>query len=176
MKLINGIIISLLLSTQTFAQSSLSSNDLPPTLEVAEEDSKEYQKDRERALASADAVVMATPTREFSVIVTKEGYYPRRISLFAGERLRLFVTNLSDEQNCLIVTGHNIFLAAHKGTVTEGEALFDKPGVYPFYCPSSKFNGQITVIEKKKKVAAIPQRGIASEKPAAPAVWMPKEK
>ena len=174
MKLINGIIISLLFSTQILAQSSLSSNDLPPVLEVAEEDSKEYQKDRERALASAEAV-MATPTREFSVIVTKEGYYPRRISLFAGERLRLFVTNLTDEQNCLIVTGHNIFLAAQKGNITEGEALFDRPGVYPFYCPSSKFNGQITVIEKKKKVV-VQQRGIASEKSAVPAVWMPKDR
>lgn len=173
MKLINGIIVSLLFSTPIFAQSSLSSNDLPPVLEVAEEDSKEFQKDRERALASADDI-MAIPTREFSVIVTKEGYYPRRISVFAGEKLRLFVTNLTDEQNCLIVTGHNIFLAAQKGNITEGEALFDKPGVYPFYCPSSKFNGQITVIEKKKKVV-IQQRGIASEK-SAPAVWMPKDR
>lgn len=174
MKLINGIIISLIFSTQVLAQSSMSSNDLPPTLEVAEEDSKEFQKDRERALAGAEAV-MTTPTREFSVIVTKEGYYPRKISLFAGEKLRLFVTNLTDEQNCLIVTGHNIFLAAQKGNITEGEALFDRPGVYPFYCPSSKFNGQITVIEKKKKVVILPQRGIASEK-SAPAVWMPKDR
>lgn len=172
MKLINGIVVSLIFSIQVFAQSSMNSNDLPPTMEVAEEDSKEFQKDRERALASADTV-MPTPTREFSVIVTKEGYYPRRISLFAGEKLRLFVTNLTDEQNCLIVTGHNIFLAAQKGNITEGEALFDKPGVYPFYCPSSKFNGQITVIEKKKKIAIV--RAIASEK-SAPAVWMPKDR
>jgi len=105
------------------------------------------------------------PTREVSIIVTKEGYYPRSISVFEGEKIKFYVTSTVEDPNCLIVESHKVFLAANKGKVTEAEAVFDKPGEFAFYCPSSKNDGKVVVIRK-----SVPKREIASEK-----VWMPKE-
>lgn len=105
------------------------------------------------------------PGREISIIVTKEGYYPKSISVFEGEKVKFFVTSTVEEPNCLIVESHKVFMAANKGKVTEGEAVFDKPGNFAFYCPSSKNDGKIVVIKKHE-----PKREIASE-----SVWMPRE-
>lgn len=107
------------------------------------------------------------PTREVSIIVTKEGYYPKSVSVFEGEKIKFFVTSTVEEPNCLIVESHKVFMAANKGKVTEAEAVFDKPGDFAFYCPSSKIDGKIVVIKK-----AVPKREVASE---GPSVWMPKE-
>ena len=105
------------------------------------------------------------PTREVSIIVTKEGYYPKSISVFEGEKIKFYVTSTVEDPNCLIVESHKVFLAANKGKVTEAEAVFDKPGEFAFYCPSSKNDGKIVVLRK-----SVPKREIASEK-----VWMPKD-
>lgn len=110
------------------------------------------------------------PTREVAVIVTKEGYYPKSLSVFEGERIKFFVTSTLEEPNCLIVESHKVFLAANKGKVTEAEALFDKAGEYAFYCPSSKSDGKIVVLKK-----AVPKREVASEKNQESMVWTPKE-
>lgn len=107
------------------------------------------------------------PTREISIIVTKEGYYPKSLSVFEGEKVKFYVTSTLDEPHCMIVEGHKVFLAANKGKVTEAEATFDKSGEFAFYCPSSKSDGKIVVM---KKLA--PKREIASEKTD---VWTPKE-
>ena len=106
------------------------------------------------------------PTREVSIIVTKEGYYPKSISVFEGEKIKFYVTSTVEDPNCLIVESHKVFLAANKGKVTEAEAVFDKPGVFAFYCPSSKNDGKVVVIKKVQ-----PKREIASDKEQ----WMPKE-
>jgi plastocyanin len=110
------------------------------------------------------------PMREISVIVTKEGYYPKSLSVFEGEKIKFYVTSTVEEPSCLIVESHKVFMAATKGKVTEGEAVFDRPGEFAFYCPGSKNDGKVVVI---RKVVAQPKREVASEK--EPAVWMPKE-
>ncbi len=107
------------------------------------------------------------PTREISIIVTKEGYYPKSLSVFEGEKVKFYVTSTLDEPHCMIVEGHKVFLAANKGKVTEAEATFDKAGEFAFYCPSSKSDGKIVVMKKFS-----PKREIASEKSE---VWTPKE-
>lgn len=107
------------------------------------------------------------PTREISIIVTKEGYYPKSLSVFEGEKVKFYVTSTLDEPHCMIVEGHKVFLAANKGKVTEAEATFDKSGEFAFYCPSSKSDGKIVVMKKY-----VPKREIASEKSD---VWTPKE-
>lgn len=107
------------------------------------------------------------PTREISIIVTKEGYYPKSLSVFEGEKVKFYVTSTLDEPHCMIVEGHKVFLAANKGKVTEAEATFDKSGEFAFYCPSSKSDGKIVVMKK-----FVPKREIASEKSD---VWTPKE-
>ena len=106
------------------------------------------------------------PTREVSIIVTKEGYYPKSISVFEGEKIKFYVTSTVEDPNCLIVESHKVFLAANNGKVTEAEAVFDKAGEFAFYCPSSKNDGKIVVIRKVQ-----PKREIASEKQQ----WMPKD-
>jgi plastocyanin len=104
------------------------------------------------------------PTREISIIVTKEGYYPKSLSVFEGEKVKFFVTSTVEDPSCVIVESHKVFMAAARGKVTEGEAVFDKAGEFAFYCPSSKNDGKIVVLKKHQ-----PKRDIASD------VWMPKE-
>jgi plastocyanin len=112
----------------------------------------------------------APPMREISVIVTKEGYYPKSFSVFEGEKIKFYVTSTVEEPNCLIVEAHKVFMAANKGKVTEGEVVFDKPGEYAFYCPSSKNDGKIVVLKKVNL-----KREVASEKNSDSMIWTPKE-
>ena len=109
------------------------------------------------------------PTREISVIFTEEGYYPRSISVFEGEKVRFFVTSTTDKPHCFIVESHKVFLSATKGKISESEVTFDKPGTFSFYCPSSKNDGRVVVLETKK-----PERAVASEK-KDPIQWVPKD-
>jgi hypothetical protein len=118
----------------------------------------------------AESLPKIQPTREISVIVTKEGYYPKSISVFEGEKVKFYVTSTVEEPNCLIVESHKVFMAATKGKITEAEALFDKSGEFAFYCPSSKNDGKIVVLKK-----VIPKREIASEKKSEGMLWTPKE-
>jgi hypothetical protein len=112
----------------------------------------------------------ASPTREVSIIVTKEGYYPRSISVFEGEKIKFYVTSTLEGPGCMIVESHKVFLAANKGKIAEGEALFDKAGEFAFYCPGSKNDGRVVVM---KKVA--PKREIASDKKNESMIWTPRE-
>lgn len=110
------------------------------------------------------------PTREVAVIVTKEGYYPKSLSVFEGEKIKFYVTSTVEEPHCMIVESHKVFLAANKGKVTEAEAVFDKAGEFAFYCPSSKNDGKIVVLKK-----VVPKRDIASERRHNDMLWTPKE-
>lgn len=117
--------------------------------------------------AVAEPVV---PRREISVIVTKEGYYPKNLTVFQGEKVKFYVTSTVEEPDCLLVQGHKVFLAANKGKIAEAEATFDTAGEFSFYCPSSKHDGKITVIKKNESRAV---RGLAGQND--PEVWTPKD-
>ena len=110
------------------------------------------------------------PSREVSVIVTNEGYYPKNLTVFEGEKVKFYVTSTIEDPDCLLVQGHKIFLAANKGKISEAETTFDTAGTFSFYCPSSKHDGKITVIKKAEKRAV---RGLASQND--PEVWTPKD-
>jgi plastocyanin len=110
------------------------------------------------------------PVRELAVIVTREGYYPKSLSVFEGEKIKFYVTSTVEEPHCMIVESHKVFLAANKGKVTEAEVVFDKAGEFAFYCPSSKNDGKIVVLKK-----AVPKREVASEKSREGMLWTPKE-
>lgn len=122
------------------------------------------------ALLFSTALYAQTPRREVSIIVTKEGYYPKSLSIFEGEKVKFFLTSTVEAPSCLIVENHRVFMAANKGKLTEGEAVFDKPGEFAFYCPGSKNDGKIVVLKKTQA-----KRGIASEKKGDGMVWTPKE-
>jgi plastocyanin len=109
------------------------------------------------------------PTREVAVIVTKEGYYPKSLSVFEGEKVKFYLTSTVEEPHCMIVESHKVFLAANKGKVTETEVVFDRAGEFAFYCPSSKNDGKVVVLKKQT-----PKREVASERPDG-MLWTPKE-
>jgi hypothetical protein len=90
-----------------------------------------------------EAKKVVQPTREVAIIVTKEGYYPKHLSVFEGEKVKFYVTSTVEEPNCLIVESHKVFMAANKGKVTEAEVVFEHSGDFAFYCPSSKNDGKI---------------------------------
>jgi plastocyanin len=120
-------------------------------------------------LSSVLAAETKTPVREVAVIVTKEGYYPKSLSVFEGEKIKFYVTSTVESPDCLIVESHKVFMAATKGKVTEAETVFDKAGEFAFYCPSSKNDGKIVVLKK-----SMPKREVASEKHDG-MLWTPKE-
>lgn len=116
--------------------------------------------------------LMELPVRELSIIATNEGYYPKEISVFIGEKLRLFLTSTVRERgSCLILPQKKVFLSARMGKVSEAEIMFDRSGVYKFYCPAGKIFGNITVIQKKD-YRKENERSIASK---VFDYWMPRD-
>lgn len=124
------------------------------------------------------AKTFKNPKREISVIVTEQGYFPDKISVFEGEKVRFFVTSTIEGPDCFVVDKHKIFLAAEKGKLTEAETVFNVPGKYKFYCPSHKLNGHITVIEKLKisetKASEKKVRDVAGEYEQESKLWRPQ--
>ncbi|MEC7275486.1 MAG: hypothetical protein VXV96_04125 [Bdellovibrionota bacterium] len=113
------------------------------------------------------------PQREISIIVTEEGFYPQKISVFKGEKVRFFVTSTTDSKNCFILKGKDLFLSAEKGKISEGTLLFDRKESVEFYCPTSIEKGRLTVLERPQDVKKErAQRTIASERVK---IWMPRE-
>ena len=122
----------------------------------------------EEANNTLNAKSFSHPVREHSIIVTKEGYYPQRISIFEGEILKIYLTAATDQASCLVLTEKNLFMAANKGTISEKEVIFDKAGEYKFYCPQEKISGSIHVHKNLKG-----KRNIASENKSK--IWRPKD-
>ena len=118
-----------------------------------------------------DQQITEAPMREVSIIVTKEGFYPKNIALFEGEKVRFFVTSTIERPGCFTLPTHKLFMAANQGSITEGIAEFDETGKFEFYCPSDKsLRGEITVLKRQKHAS----RKIASE--PVQRIWMPREK
>ena len=116
------------------------------------------------------------PVRELAIIATEEGYYPEGFSIFAGEKIRFFLTTTSNTPSCLIIGEKELYLTATKGNVSEGTVYFDKPGRFKFYCPTNKIKGRLSVIKRPKtaeEVIDARHRKIASENKVK--IWYPKE-
>ena len=111
------------------------------------------------------------PKRDISVIVTKEGFYPANISVFQGEKVKFYVTSTNSEAACFLISGHDVYLSAYKGNLTEAEVHFKQSGTFDYYCPSMKHRGSITVIKKRN-----PERKIASKNKATKKTeWTPRD-
>jgi hypothetical protein len=118
--------------------------------------------------------LLPKPVRDVSIIVTPEGYYPKEISVFEGDKVHFYVTSTKDDPDCFMLSEYSVFLSAQKGKITEGEAEFNRSGIFNYYCPSSKMGGKVVVLKRKsaEPPKATPDR-MEARKPAA--VWMPKE-
>lgn len=90
---------------------------------------------RETAESTKDQK-FSIPRREMAIIVTNEGYYPKSLAVFRGERVKFYITNTSEKPSCFVIKEKGVFLSANKGSITEAEVYFDKPGTIEFYCPS----------------------------------------
>lgn len=128
-------------------------------------------------LGSASALELSLPERNYSIISTPEGFYPQKLALFAGEKVRLFLTSTTKLNSCFIMDSKNIFLGIENGKVTEFDIYFDRPGEHRFYCPTGKIEGKFIVLEtpvRKLNKQEKRKREIASEhKKSGVKIWMP---
>lgn len=115
------------------------------------------------------------PTREISIIITEDGYYPERPVVFVGEKIKLFVTSTTNLPTCLIMKGKDIFLEAKMGKVSESTMYVDKAGEIEMYCPSSKKKSTMVVLEHPRDAQDRIDRQIAQEKAKNIKIWRPRD-
>ncbi len=114
-----------------------------------------------------------TPRREQAVIITDEGYYPKKLTIFEGEKIHFYVTSTMNSASCLLMPSHKLYISVQEGKMAEGDAFFGSAGKYTFYCPAGKIKGQIVVLERPLPGAEQEnQRNIASTRVK---VWRPRE-
>ena len=112
------------------------------------------------------------PYREQAVIVGKEGFYPNRIIVYKGEKVRFFVTSVGVDTACFNIPDKNVFASPSKDKIAETEVYFDKVGVFQFNCPNNTYTGRVMVLEKASDREESRRRGLASD---VVKVWRPKE-
>jgi plastocyanin len=112
------------------------------------------------------------PYREQAVIISKEGFYPNRLVVFKGEKVRFFVTAVGVDSACFNIPDKNVYSTARPDKIAEAETFFDKVGVYQFNCPNNSFQGRVMVLEKPSDREETMRRGLASD---TVKVWRPKE-
>lgn len=118
------------------------------------------------------------PIREVALILSDEGFYPKSLFAYKGERVKFFITSLSERPKCFILTEKEIFLGVKKGEMIEAVVDFDREGNMRFHCPTDKMEGVISVFEHPREKALRIRREIASqnkERLNAPKVWLPKD-
>ena len=114
------------------------------------------------------------PTREISIIIAPEGYYPKHIPVFTNEKIKIYLTSTlpSHLNTCLMVPEKSLFMSVSKGKISEGSISFKKDGVYKFYCPTGKIEGKFIVYRKGLKKEVRANTGGKSYKKE----WIPREK
>lgn len=121
--------------------------------------------------------IYKNPLREFSIIVTDDGFYPNKLIAYVGEKVRFFVTSTTKNSQCFVLQKHEVFISAEQGHLNETETTLENPGRYKFYCPTTKHSGYLTVIDKasQAKEAARSVASESEEKPERPKYWTPRD-
>jgi hypothetical protein len=112
------------------------------------------------------------PYREQAIIVSKDGFFPNRLIVFKGEKVRFFVTAVGIDSACFNIPAKNVFASATAAKIVETETFFDKVGVYQFNCPNNTFTGRVMVLEKASDRDESMRRGLASD---SVKIWKPKD-
>jgi plastocyanin len=112
------------------------------------------------------------PYREQAIIIGKEGFYPNRLTVFKGEKVRFFITSVGVDSACFNIPDKNVFSSPSKDKIAETEVFFDKVGVFQFNCPNNTFTGRVMVLEKASDKQESQRRGLASDMVK---IWKPKE-
>lgn len=121
------------------------------------------------------------PERSFSIILSDEGYYPSEIVAFEGEKINFFVTSTTNDTQCLLLKGHELFLSASRGKISFGEVILKDVGEFQYYCPGYESVGRVIVLGKSKAKKSIfhkskpsGARTLASDKDES-GEWKPKD-
>jgi plastocyanin domain-containing protein len=117
-------------------------------------------------------VKLDVPYQEHSIIVSRDGFFPNRIVVFKGEKVRFFVTAVGVDSACFNIPDKNVFASANSHKIVEAEAFFDKVGIFQFNCPNNTFKGRVMVLEKPSDKEETTRRGLASD---VVKVWKPKD-
>lgn len=131
------------------------------------------------ALREERKFIASDVQRAYAVVLTPHGYFPKKLQVFRGETVQFYATSTRDEPGCMVLEGHDLFLGATKGRLSEGRVKFNQAGKFRFHCPSYKFVGEVEVLLKTKD--KIKQRSPAStyggeeKKSYGPRYWMPKD-
>ena len=112
------------------------------------------------------------PLRQEAVIICENGFYPNRLSVFNGEKVRFFITSTLKDKGCFNIPAKNIFTSPSAGKILETEVFFDESGTFVVNCPNMQFSAQIIVQEKAADKFETNRRGLASD---VVKVWKPKE-
>lgn len=112
------------------------------------------------------------PYREQAIIVSKDGFFPNRLVVFKGEKVRFFVTAVGVDSACFNIPDKNVYTSAAPQKIAEAETFFDKVGVFQFNCPNNSFTGRVMVLEKASDRDETMRRGLASD---TVKIWKPKE-
>lgn len=112
------------------------------------------------------------PFREEAIIIGENGFYPNRISVFKGEKVRFFVTSTLKDKGCFNIPAKNIFSSPSKGKIIETEVFFEDSGTFVINCPNMQFSAHIVVQEKSADKFEAKRRGLASD---VVKVWKPKD-
>lgn len=118
------------------------------------------------------------PIREMAIILSDEGFYPQSLFAYKGERVRFYLTSVSNKPKCFMIPDKEVFLGVQRGQVTEAVVDFDREETVRFHCPSDKMEGEISVYEHPKDKAHRQRREIASEsrkQVIRPQAWVPKD-
>ncbi|OUR94051.1 hypothetical protein A9Q84_18230 [Halobacteriovorax marinus] len=114
-----------------------------------------------------------SPEREQSIIVSSEGYYPKVVHVYSGEKVKFFITSTGSRPSCFTIPKKQVFLPASRGEISESTVFFERPGVYEFNCPAGGIKGRIVVQEHPTARRARIKREIASEKRVK--IWRPRD-
>jgi hypothetical protein len=115
--------------------------------------------------------------REMAIIVTDEGFYPKNISVFQGEKITLYLTSTAQEDRCFMIQQKGIFVPVAKNQLKILEVEFDREETLDFHCPVGNMRGKISILEHPDhRRDRLQKRELASESTTRqPKIWMPRE-
>jgi cytochrome c oxidase subunit 2 len=103
-------------------------------------------------LVAAWSGAAPAPDRTVSVVVSRDGFQPREISIRKGETVRV-ILKTADGEHCFAVDDLRVEKRVMPGRATTLDVTPDKAGTYPFYCcletgaAADKQRGRLIVTE-----------------------------
>lgn len=113
-----------------------------------------YQSTQQRKIESYESVENISPqqahkygVQEFSIIATKQGYFPRNIIVRRNIPVNLYLTTTESRDLCFIMKGEDFSIHKGVGSKSIVKVSFEprKTGPYRFHCPINNLSGTLIV-------------------------------